>query len=170
MPSFRNAGLEDVAAVVQLVESAYRGESSRAGWTTEAHLLDGQRTDPEEVASLTRERLARLLLAQQAGELVGCVLVRADREPQAGARVIAQIGMFAVRPALQARGLGRALLAEAERVARTELGAAGADLHAARRSDFGSKGAWGMALPCTARSYRSTMNCALTSQVSIESA
>src|SRR3954469_22222485 len=131
MPSFRNAGLEDVAAVVQLVESAYRGESSRAGWTTEAHLLDGQRTDPEEVASLTREPLARLLLAQLASELVGCVLVRADREPRegrpvgcwpvratpeprAGTRVIAQIGMFAVRPTLQARGLGRALLAEAE--------------------------------------------------------
>ena len=128
MPSFRNAGLDDVAAVVQLVESAYRGESSLAGWTTEAHLLDGQRTDPEEVASLTRERLARLLLAQQASELVGCVLVRAEREPQAGARVVAQIGMFAVRPTLQARGLGRALLAEAERVARTELGAARAEM------------------------------------------
>jgi ribosomal protein S18 acetylase RimI-like enzyme len=128
MPSFRNAGLEDVDAVVQLVESAYRGEASRVGWTTEAHLLDGQRTDPEEVASLTRERLARVLLAMQASELVGCVLVRADREPQGSAPVTAHIGMFAVRPALQARGLGRALLAEAERVARTELGAARAEM------------------------------------------
>ncbi|MEO8182620.1 MAG: GNAT family N-acetyltransferase [Deltaproteobacteria bacterium] len=128
MPSFRTAGLEDVDAVVQLVESAYRGESSLAGWTTEAHLLDGQRTDPEEVASLTRERQARLLLAQEAGELVGCVLVRADREPEAGAPVTAHIGLFAVRPTLQTRGLGRALLAEAERVARIELGAARAEL------------------------------------------
>lgn len=128
MPSFRNAGLEDVDAVVQLVESAYRGESSRAGWTTEAHLLDGQRTDPEEVASLTRERLARVLLALQGSELVGCVLVRADREARGLAPVTAHIGMFAVRPTLQARGLGSALLAHAENLARTELSAARAEL------------------------------------------
>jgi hypothetical protein len=42
---FRFAGSADVPAIVDLVESAYRGESSRAGWTTEADLLDGRRTD-----------------------------------------------------------------------------------------------------------------------------
>src|SRR4051794_13241714 len=42
---FREAGPADLGAIVALVESAYRGESSRAGWTTEADLLDGQRTD-----------------------------------------------------------------------------------------------------------------------------
>jgi len=151
VPSFRNAGLEDVDAVVELVESAYRGESSRAGWTTEAHLLDGQRTDAEEVANLTREPLARVLLALQAlrpqeggsqaggsqagagtnsGQevLVGCVLVRADREPGGSAPVTAHIGMFAVRPTLQSRGLGSALLARAEHLARTEWGAARAEM------------------------------------------
>lgn len=51
-PTFRVAEPADVDAIVALVESAYRGESSEAGWTTEAHLIDGQRTDANEVSSL----------------------------------------------------------------------------------------------------------------------
>ncbi|MGH8146947.1 MAG: GNAT family N-acetyltransferase, partial [Rhodanobacteraceae bacterium] len=46
---FRAAETHDVAAVVALTQSAYRGDASRVGWTTEADLLDGQRTDPGEV-------------------------------------------------------------------------------------------------------------------------
>ena len=68
-PRYRSASLGDVEAVVQLVESAYRGDSSRLGWTTEADLLDGQRTDREEVTELTRSESARLLLAEQANEI-----------------------------------------------------------------------------------------------------
>ncbi|MEX5632304.1 alpha/beta hydrolase, partial [Parafrankia sp. FMc2] len=41
----RVAGVGDAPTIVDLIESAYRGERSRAGWTTEADLLDGQRTD-----------------------------------------------------------------------------------------------------------------------------
>jgi ribosomal protein S18 acetylase RimI-like enzyme len=115
--SFRRARSADVESVVQLVESAYRGEASRAGWTTEAHLLGGQRTDAEEVGSLIAAPDARLLLALASGCRVGCVLVRA----QPGASV--QIGLFAVRPELQARGVGRALLEQAERLASSEWGA-----------------------------------------------
>jgi ribosomal protein S18 acetylase RimI-like enzyme len=115
--SFRRALSEDVVRVVQLVESAYRGAASRVGWTTEADLLGGQRTDAEEVASLIAAPGACLLLALLSGRSVGCVLVRAE----AGSRV--QIGMFAVRPELQARGVGRALLGEAERLASAEWGA-----------------------------------------------
>jgi len=135
-PTFRNARLEDVEAIVQLVESAYRGDSSRAGWTTEADLLDGQRTDREEVASLTRDDEARLLLAHLAQQLVGCVLVR--RSDAHGAPTthgllparerVAHIGMFAVQPTLQSRGLGSALLEEAERVARAELAVTRAEM------------------------------------------
>jgi ribosomal protein S18 acetylase RimI-like enzyme len=119
---FRTATSEDVQAVVALVESAYRGEKSRAGWTTEAELLGGQRTDPEEVQALVDESAVTLRLAveparlasaasEPADALLGCVLVRSEGEH-------AHVGMFAVRPTLQSRGLGRALLAEAERIAR----------------------------------------------------
>jgi ribosomal protein S18 acetylase RimI-like enzyme len=103
----RRAVPADVDAVVALVESAYRGDSSRAGWTTEADLLDGQRTDRDEVRSVLEE----LVVAQdEAGELVGCcTLVPKDGH--------AYFGMFAVRPGLQGGGVGSQLLKEAETLA-----------------------------------------------------
>ncbi len=103
---FRSAGAEDVDAIVGLVESAYRGESSRQGWTTEADLLDGRRTDPDSVRAV----LPHLLLAWDARGLVGCCVL----EPHGD---YGYFGMFAVRPGLQGGGTGSALLAEAERIA-----------------------------------------------------
>lgn len=47
--TFRDATESDVPALVTLIESAYRGDSSRAGWTTEADILQGQRTDEQGV-------------------------------------------------------------------------------------------------------------------------
>ncbi len=113
---FRCATSADAADVVGLVESAYRGDASRAGWTTEADLLDGQRTDAEELAGILADPDARLLLAARGHEIVGCVLLR--REAVTGA----YIGMLAVRPFLQALGIGKRLLAEAEKRARAEFG------------------------------------------------
>ncbi len=113
---FRYAASSDREAIVALVESAYRGEPSRVGWTTEADLLGGQRTDAEEVGSILAEPEARLLLAIEGDRILGNVLMR--REP-AGI----YLGMLAVRPELQAKGLGGRLLAEAETRARGEFGA-----------------------------------------------
>lgn len=112
--TFRDAVPEDVEALVALVESAYRGDASRVGWTTEAHLLEGQRTDQDGV----REAMAagRLLVAERDGAIVGCCQLE-----QRGSS--AYFGMFSVAPALQGSGLGRAILAEAERLGRAELGA-----------------------------------------------
>ena len=108
--SFRTARADDVPAIVALVESAYRGDSSRRGWTTEADLLDGQRTDAAAVAELIARPASRLLLAEAGSELVACAHL--ERQGEA-----AYFGMFAVRPEQQGGGLGRALLAEAERLA-----------------------------------------------------
>lgn len=117
--TFRFAGRGDVDAVVALVQCAYRGESSRAGWTTEADLIDGQRTDVAQVEAIVAGPDSRILLAEEAGGsvLVGsCQLVRrADGQ--------AYFGMFAVRPDQQGRGTGRILLREAERLAAVEWGA-----------------------------------------------
>jgi ribosomal protein S18 acetylase RimI-like enzyme len=107
----------DVDAVVALVESAYRGAASRAGWTTEADLLGGQRTDVTEVSSSVRDEDSRVLVAEVDGTIVGCCRLTRSRGPAAS------FGLFAVRPELQGRGLGRSILAEAERVARDEWGA-----------------------------------------------
>ena len=117
MVSFRHATTADVAAIVQLVESAYRGEASRTGWTTEADLLDGQRTDAEAVAGMLSDPVGTLLLAEEAGQLVGCC--RLERRPGGEA----YFGMFSVQPRRQGEGVGHQLLAEAERMARADWAA-----------------------------------------------
>ncbi|HZH43714.1 MAG TPA: GNAT family N-acetyltransferase [Lysobacter sp.] len=115
--AFRAAGESDVDAIVALVESAYRGDASRAGWTTEADLLDGRRTGPDEVQACLRGPQSLILLAERTldgrRELVGCAHIA--REGDAG-----YFGMFSVRPTLQGDGIGKRLLAEAERVVRDE--------------------------------------------------
>jgi len=110
---YRTANVDDVQAIVTLVQSAYRGETSRAGWTTEADLLDGQRTDANAVATLIGAPASRILLCEQAGVM----LVTAHLEKQGA---ICHFGMFAVRPDRQGSGLGKAMLAEAERSARDD--------------------------------------------------
>jgi len=110
----RKAQERDTGAIVQLVESAYRGDASRAGWTTEADLLDGQRTDVDSVHALIADHESVLLLAEALSVLVGCCHLRL-----AGDSV--NFGMFCVAPTRQGQGVGHQLLAEAERHARENL-------------------------------------------------
>lgn len=112
-PVIRTATPVDIPALHALIESAYRGEVSRAGWTTEADLLGGQRTDPEELAGILADPAQALLTAWRGDALVGCVLI-ADRGQGTG-----YFGMLSVSPVLQSAGLGRRLVAAAE----TELAA-----------------------------------------------
>ena len=113
MLRFRPASVPDIPAIVALVESAYRGVSSRVGWTTEADLLGGQRTDAEDVRSCIERAQSVVLLAERDAELVACCHVAA--EDGAG-----YFGMFSVRPALQGGGVGKQVIAEAERIVRDE--------------------------------------------------
>lgn len=109
---YRPAEVGDVASVVALVESAYRGEDSKVGWTTEEAILGGQRTDADAVLEVVQDPQSVLLLgfSQAGGTLLACChLERRDD--------YAYFGMFAVRPALQRRGVGKAVIAEAERLA-----------------------------------------------------
>jgi GNAT superfamily N-acetyltransferase len=110
---FSHAAREHIPAVVALVESAYRGEGSRVGWTTEADLLDGQRTDADDVRSAIDRERSIVLLCERGNELVACAHV-AD-EHGAG-----YFGMFAVSPSQQGGGVGKLVLAEAERIARDD--------------------------------------------------
>jgi ribosomal protein S18 acetylase RimI-like enzyme len=110
-PVFRPATTADVPAIVALVESAYRGDSGRRGWTTESDLLDGQRTDAAGVAALLDQPHGMVLLAERDGVLLASCHI--ERHGDSG-----YFGMFAVDPAQQGGGLGKAVLAEAERIAR----------------------------------------------------
>ncbi|HEY7872121.1 MAG TPA: GNAT family N-acetyltransferase [Rudaea sp.] len=111
--TFRNAGAADVPAIVALVESAYRGDASRAGWTTEADLLDGQRVDTAGVEEIIAKPDSRVLLGEFAGNLRVCCHI----EKQG---VACYFGMFAVDPVVQSGGVGKSTMAQAERIARNE--------------------------------------------------
>ena len=110
---FRDATLADVDALVVLVTSAYRGDASRVGWTTEADLLDGNRIDPDVLREDIVRSRSRVLVGERDGELLACAHVA--EESGAG-----YFGMFSVRPNLQGGGIGKRLLDEAERVVREE--------------------------------------------------
>ncbi|MER7969061.1 GNAT family N-acetyltransferase [Streptomyces sp. NPDC096080] len=114
-PTFRDATDADVGDLVALIESAYRGDSSRTGWTTEADLLQGQRTDPRGVREVIESPDSRLLVVERDGRTIACCQLehRGDH---------AYFGMFAVSPALQGAGLGKTIIAEAERAARESWG------------------------------------------------
>jgi GNAT superfamily N-acetyltransferase len=111
MITFREAALPDVELINQLVNSAYRGESSKAGWTTEADLLGGQRTDSEKLREMISDPSSGIELAFDGEELLGCVYVR--REVDA-----LYFGMLTVKPNIQNQGLGKILLLQVEKLAR----------------------------------------------------
>jgi GNAT superfamily N-acetyltransferase len=119
--TFRRATTADIDPIAALVTAAYRGEASTAGWTSEDHLLKGQRVDAAMVSAAITDPDGTVVLAERDGELVGCIQV--TRAGQA-----AHFGMFAVDPTLQADGVGSALLTRAEDLARGPWGCTSMDL------------------------------------------
>lgn len=114
--SLRQANIEDVPLIVSLVNSAYRGEISKLGWTTEAHILGGQRTDAEEITRLISTDDSRVLLCDFHNEAVGTAHLKQIEDG-------VYLGMFTIKPKLQGRGLGKAFLAAVEQHARETWGA-----------------------------------------------
>ena len=109
--SFRHASNEDAELIAQLVNSAYRGETSRQGWTTEADLLQGSRIFAAEVLDLIAAADSVILLCLQQQEIIGCVHLKKSDEA-------AYLGMFVVRPVLQGNGIGKHFMQTAEQYAR----------------------------------------------------
>ncbi len=110
---FRAATAADIPAIVDLVTSAYRGDASRVGWTTEADFLDGNRIDPVVLQHDMQRPRSRVVLAERDGTLLACAHVAEEGEH-------GYFGMFSVVPGLQNGGIGKLLLAECERIARDE--------------------------------------------------
>lgn len=105
------AGVQDALALAVLVNSAYRGDSSRQGWTTEADLLDGSRTDAAAIEEIIRRPDHWIMKYIEAGQLLGCVELHRDGEKL-------YLGMLTVRPHLQGKGIGKNMLMGAEAEAR----------------------------------------------------
>ena len=117
----------DLPQVHRLVEAAYRGDSARAGWTHEADLVGGVRTDLAELHALLASPTQHLLVGREDGAIVGCVALT----DKGGG--LAYLGMFTVATTRQAGGLGRRLLAAAEDHARHRLGATRIEMQVIRQ-------------------------------------
>lgn len=117
----RKATPADIPALLALVKSAYRGEDSRQGWTTEADLVADERIDEAGLlAKITAPGSTVLLATTETEDLLACCEVVRHPPPSD----LSYFGLFAVNPRLQNGGIGRKVLAEAERYAREEMGAA----------------------------------------------
>jgi GNAT superfamily N-acetyltransferase len=113
----RLATLADLEPLHALVHRAYRGDTARGGWTHEADLLDGQRTDREALAAMLTSKDQRVLVGEEESALIGCVEVTYKGGGTA------YLGMLSVDPERQAGGLGRQLIAAAEACAADAFGA-----------------------------------------------
>lgn len=109
--AFRPADLNDVDALVQLVNSAYHPAADTGGWTDEARFVLGTRTSAPALAQLLAKDNSAVLLGLYGETIAACVHVEKSADH-------AHIGMLAVNPAWQCLGLGKQMLAEAEAYAR----------------------------------------------------
>ena len=113
----RIATLEDLPRLHPVIERAYRGDSARQGWTHEADLLSGERIDNASLTAMMADPAQILLIAEQGDAAVGCVslTVRGDG--------LVYLGLLCVDPTRQAGGIGKVIIAAAEKVSRDELDA-----------------------------------------------
>lgn len=102
------ATLEDVKDLEKLVNSAYRGEESKKGWTTEAEILGGIRVDEKALTELLEKTKVTILkLSDLNDSIIGTVCLEVKSHEL-------YLGMFAVSPLKQGNGMGKALLVAAE--------------------------------------------------------
>jgi GNAT superfamily N-acetyltransferase len=112
--NFLPAKVTDAPAIAALVNSAYRGDTSRKGWTTEADFLDGQRTDQETICNFIESPGRVMLINESANPQVCVQLEKRDS--------LAYLGMLTVSPLLQGKGMGSKILEAAENFAQTVWG------------------------------------------------
>jgi N-acetylglutamate synthase-like GNAT family acetyltransferase len=103
-----SASYKDLPALHALIESAYRGDSARRGWSHEADLLDGQRTDLAALEAMLADPARHLLVLRDHDELRACVALTDKSDG------LAYLGMLTVDPERQSSGLGKLILAAAE--------------------------------------------------------
>ena len=111
MITFRTALPSDAFSITVLVNSAYRGDYAKKGWTTEAYLLEGQRTDDENILEMLNDPQAQIELVYDSKNpaiILGCVYLNFETKGSL------YFGMLTVNPELQAQGLGKQLMSHLE--------------------------------------------------------
>lgn len=116
--TIRPARPDDLVMLHPVIERAYRGDAARGGWTHEADLLEGERTDRATLEAILAAPGERLLVAEAGGAMLGCVQITDKGDGTA------YLGLLCVDPLRQAGGLGKRLMAEAEAQARALFGVA----------------------------------------------
>ncbi|HWA06645.1 MAG TPA: GNAT family N-acetyltransferase [Ignavibacteria bacterium] len=111
----RTAKLKDAEKITALVNSVYRGENSRKGWTTEADFLSGIRITEEKVEEIIGGKKNLIILAIIGGEITGCVHLE-------NAGQYSYLGMLSVDVNFQDKGIGKILINECERYTKEVLG------------------------------------------------
>lgn len=109
MLNFYKAEIVDASAIADLLNSAYRGETSRLGWTTEADLIDGLRTTTSEIGQLINRPDAFILIGVLNNQVVATIACEQHEN-------VAKFGMIAVKPTLQNKGYGREMIHAAEAI------------------------------------------------------
>jgi len=113
--TLQTASPEDADKITSLVNSVYRGENSKKGWTTEADFLDGIRINEEKVREILSEEADVIILAKIDNSTIGCVQLENKGK-------YSLLGMLSVDVNLQDKGIGKILMAECERYTREVWG------------------------------------------------
>jgi len=123
MPTIEPSTVDDIPALMTLVHSAYRGEGSKVGWTTEADLLDGSRLSAESMKKNIENKNGVLLKYSddfefpEGDRILGCVFLEKVVKKD---ELKCYLGLLTVSPELQNRGIGKQLVAFANDWARNQ--------------------------------------------------
>lgn len=109
----RRAARADAAPLKTLIESGYRGDSARRGWTHEADIVENERIAMDDLCAMLGDPSTHFLIAEDAGKAIGCIAVTDKGHGRA------YFGLLCVDPARQSNGLGSRLIEAAEERARS---------------------------------------------------
>ena len=113
MLNFYKAEMVDAETIAALINSAYRGETSRKGWTFEADILDGLRTTTAEISKVIKRDDAFMLMGVYRDEIVATICCEWQ---ELAFKDTVHFGMIAVKPSLQNKGYGKTLIQAAEAI------------------------------------------------------
>jgi len=108
---FEKAGIHQAQAISDLINLTYRGS---IGWTTEAAIIQGDRTNRQEIEAAMLNPGGHFFVVNQLSTPAACIYIASEQEH-------AYIGFFSVHPSLQGQGFGSYMLEQAEIFARDSL-------------------------------------------------